>query len=198
MVPTPWPGHTSVKEVVLPFRRFPGTDARLGPEMRSTGEVMGAGPTFGIAFAKAAAGAGMPLPTEGTAFISVQDGDKPAALDIARGLVECGFSLVATAGTQAYLADNGIDSEMVFKVNEGRPNVADRIVNGEVHLIINTPLGRESRFDETAIRATALDHHVPCITNISGAAAAMEGIRALRSDATPVARIRDYQTTPGA
>jgi len=187
-----------VKAPVFPFDRFPGYDPLLGPEMRSTGEVMGAGPTFGIAFAKAAAGAGMPLPTSGTAFISVQDGDKPAALDIARGLTECGFDLLATAGTREYLAANGIASEVVFKVNEGRPNIADRIVNGEVHLIINTPLGRASRFDETAIRATALEHHTPCITNISGAAAAVEGIRALQQDAPPVARLRAYQAAPAS
>jgi len=187
-----------VKAPVFPFDRFQGYDPLLGPEMRSTGEVMGAGPTFGVAFAKAAAGAGMPLPTEGAAFISVQDADKPAALKIARGLVECGFSLVATAGTQAYLAQHGIESEAVFKVNEGRPNIADSIVNGTLHLVINTPLGRESRFDEAAIRATALDHRVPCITNISGAAAAVEGIRALQRDEAPVAPIRDYQAAPVA
>ena len=161
--------------------------------MRSTGEVMGAGPTFGIAFAKAAAGAGMPLPRAGAAFISVQDGDKVAAVDIARGLLDCGLRLIATGGTHDHLAEHGIESERVFKVNEGRPNIADRIVNGEVQLVINTPLGMESRFDESAIRATALDHRVPCITNISGAAAAVEGIRAMQSDDAPVAPIRDYQ-----
>jgi carbamoyl-phosphate synthase large subunit len=187
-----------VKAPVFPFDRFQGYDPLLGPEMRSTGEVMGAGPSFGVAFAKAAAGAGMPLPTAGTAFISVQDADKPAALKIARGLVECGFALIATSGTQAYLAEHGIESRMVFKVNEGRPNIADSIVNGTVHLVINTPLGRESRFDETAIRATALDHRIPCITNISGAAAAVEGIRALQRDEAPVAPIRDYQAAPVA
>ena len=182
-----------VKAPVFPFDRFQGYDPLLGPEMRSTGEVMGAGPTFGIAFAKASAGAGMPLPEEGTVFLSVQDGDKEHALDIARGLTECGFGLLATAGTHAFLAEHGVDSEAVFKVNEGRPNIADRIVNGDVHLIINTPLGAESRFDETAIRATALDHHIPCITNIAGALAAVEGIRATQRDETPVAKIRDYQ-----
>jgi carbamoyl-phosphate synthase large subunit len=185
-----------VKAPVFPFDRFQGYDPLLGPEMRSTGEVMGAGPTFGIAFAKAVAGAGMPLPTQGTVFLSVQDADKRAALEIARGLVDCGFRLLATAGTQQYLAAHDIPSEPVFKVNEGRPNVADRIVNGEVQLVINTPLGRASRFDERAIRATALDHRIPCITNISGAAAAMEGIRALQRDPAPVARIRDYQAAP--
>ena len=182
-----------VKAPVFPFDRFPGYDPLLGPEMRSTGEVMGAGPTFGIAFAKAAAGAGMPLPTGGTAFISVQDGDKEAAVPIAAGLAECGFRLLATSGTHAFLAQAGVESESVYKVNEGRPNIADRIVNGEVQIIINTPLGAESRFDETAIRATALDHRVPCITNIAGAAAAVEGIRAMSRDEAPVARISEYQ-----
>ena len=185
-----------VKAPVFPFDRFQGYDPLLGPEMRSTGEVMGAGPTFGVAFAKASAGAGMPLPAEGTAFISVQDGDKEAAVPIAAGLVECGFRLLATSGTQAFLAANDVEAESVFKVNEGRPSIADRIVNGEVQLIINTPLGAESRFDESAIRATALDHRVPCITNISGAAAAVEGMRAMRREEAPVARIRDYQAAP--
>ncbi len=185
-----------VKAPVFPFDRFPGYDPLLGPEMRSTGEVMGVGPTFGVAFAKAAAGAGMPLPSEGTAFISVQDGDKQAAVPIAAGLAECGFRLLATSGTHAFLAENGVESESVYKVNEGRPNIADRIVNGEVQIIINTPLGAESRFDETAIRATALDHRVPCITNISGAAAAVEGIRAMSRDEAPVARISAYQVAP--
>jgi carbamoyl-phosphate synthase large subunit len=185
-----------VKAPVFPFDRFPGYDPLLGPEMRSTGEVMGAGPTFGIAFAKAAAGAGAPLPTEGTAFISVHDADKKAAVAIARGLAECGFRLLATQGTAEFLAREGVAAEVVFKVNEGRPSIADHIVNGEVQLVINTPLGRESRFDESAIRATALDHRVPCITNISGAAAAVEGIRALRRDPVPVARLRHYQAAP--
>jgi carbamoyl-phosphate synthase large subunit len=182
-----------VKAPVFPFDRFPGYDPLLSPEMRSTGEVMGAASTFGVAFAKASAGAGMPLPSEGTAFISVQDGDKPATVSIATGLAECGFRLLATRGTQAFLAENGIESESVYKVNEGRPNIADYIVNGEVQIIINTPLGAESRFDETAIRATAIDHGVPCVTNIAGAVAAVEGIRAMRRDEAPVARIREYQ-----
>jgi len=185
-----------VKAPVFPFDRFPGYDPLLGPEMRSTGEVMGVGPTFGVAFAKAAAGAGMPLPTEGTVFISVQDDDKPDTVKIAEGLVECGFQLLATSGTHAFLTEHGVASEVVFKVNEGRPNIADRIVNGDVQLIINTPLGAESRFDETAIRATALDHRLPCITNIAGAAAAVEGIRAILRDDAPVARLRDYQVAP--
>ena len=185
-----------VKLPVFPFDRFPGYDPLLGPEMRSTGEVMGAGPTFGIAVAKAAAGAGMPLPTQGTAFISVQDGDKDAAAPIAASLVECGFRLIATKGTAAFLAGRGIEAEPVYKVNEGRPNIADRIVNGEVQIVINTPLGRESRFDETAIRGTALDHRILCITNISGAAAAVEGIRALQRGDAPVARLRQYQSAP--
>ena len=176
--------------------RFPGYDPLLSPEMRSTGEVMGAASTFGVAFAKASAGAGMPLPSEGTAFISVQDGDKPAAVPIAKTLRECGFRLLATKGTQAFLAKNGVEAETVYKVNEGRPSIADHIVNGEVQIIINTPLGAESRFDEKAIRATALDHGLPCITNIAGAVAAVEGIRAMSRDEAPVALIREYQVAP--
>lgn len=185
-----------VKAPVFPFDRFPGYDPLLSPEMRSTGEVMGAAATFGVAFAKASAGAGMPLPSEGTAFISVQDGDKPAAVPIAATLKECGFRLLATSGTQAFLAKNGVEAEEVYKVNEGRPSIADHIVNGEVQIIINTPLGAESRFDEKAIRATAIDHGLPCITNIAGAVAAVEGIRSMSHDEAPVALIREYQAAP--
>ncbi|MFQ5742935.1 MAG: carbamoyl-phosphate synthase large subunit [Acidobacteriota bacterium] len=183
-----------VKMPVFPFDRFPGYDPLLGPEMRSTGEVMGAAPSFGIAFAKAAAAAGLPFPTVGTAFISVQDRDKPAALAVAEKLLGCGFRLLATRGTEAFLAEYGFESTFVYKVNEGRPNIADRIVNGEVQLIINTPLGKKSRYDETAIRRTAIAHRVLCITNIAGAVAAVEGIRALLSGDFPVAPLRDYQT----
>lgn len=185
-----------VKAPVFPFDRFPGYDPLLSPEMRSTGEVMGVASTFGVAFAKACAGAGMPLPSEGTAFISVQDGDKPAAVPIAASLSESGFRLLATSGTQAFLAKNGVEAELVYKVNEGRPNIADYIVNGEVQIIINTPLGAESRFDEKPIRATALDHGVPCITNIAGAIAAVEGIQAMKRNEAPVALIREYQAAP--
>ncbi len=117
-------------------------------------------------------------------------------MPIAASLSESGFRLLATSGTQAFLAKNGVEAELVYKVNEGRPNIADYIVNGEVQIIINTPLGAESRFDEKAIRATALDHGVPCITNIAGAIAAVEGIRAMKRDEAPVALIREYQAAP--
>jgi carbamoyl-phosphate synthase large subunit len=140
---------------VFPFVRFPGEDPILGPEMRSTGEVMGLSDSFGTAFAKAQIAAGNPLPLEGRVFLSVNDFDKPALLPVAQGLAEMGFELVATAGNLRVPREHGIAVEKVFKAGEGRPNIIDRIVSGEIHLIVNTPLGRESYFDEPSIRKTA-------------------------------------------
>ena len=170
-----------VKEVVLPFSRFPGEDPILGPEMRSTGEVMGVGATFGTAFAKAEIGAGTHFPMEGTAFLSVNDNDQDAVLPIASGLSEMGFRLVATKGTGAHLRNAGIECRDMFKVSEGRPNVVDLMKNGEIHLILNTPLGRESYVDEKVMRQTATQYGVPLVTTLSGGYAMVEAIRALRS-----------------
>ena len=172
----PEPRLVSVKKPVLPFNRFPGEDSLLGPEMKSTGEVMGRDVDFGYAFAKAHAGAGEALPTAGTAFFSLADGDKRAALFLARKLADFGFHLLATRGTWRFLTMNGIECERVLKVNEGSPNVVDRIGAGDVHLVINTPLGRDSHFDEKAIRAAAVAHGVPCVTTIQGATAAVAAI----------------------
>ena len=169
-----------VKAPVFPFRRFPGVDPVLGPEMKSTGEVMGIAPDFGSAFAKAWIGAGNRLPLSGTAFVSVHDRDKPGALPVARRLDQLGFRLVATAGTAEYLAGQGLRVERVRKVHEGRPHVVDALINGGIQLVVNTPLGRESHDDDAAIRQTALKHDVPCITTLSGAMAAAEGIAALQ------------------
>ncbi len=180
-----------VKESVFPFTRFPGTDPVLGPEMKSTGEVMGVSASFGGAFAKAQMSAGSPLPVEGTAFLSVNDNDKKALVPIAAGLARLGMSLIATAGTAAALREAGIAVETVFKVNEGRPNIVDRIVNGEVQLIVNTPLGRESYFDEPAIRMTALQRAVPLITTLSGAAASVAGIESLQTEALDVRSLQE-------
>jgi carbamoyl-phosphate synthase large subunit len=167
-----------VKSPVFPFVKFPGVDPVLGPEMHSTGEVMGVGESFGEAYAKAMIGAGLELPREGTAFISVNDGDKGQAAVLARKLLRLGFKLVATFGTAARLSEVGLPVENVFKVNEGRPNVVDFIKRGEIDLIINTPLGRVSHFDEQAIRRAALQYNVPCVTTMTGAHAMVEAITA--------------------
>ncbi len=164
------------KVPVFPFRKFPGVDVLLGPEMRSTGEVMGVGRTPGEAFYAGLIGAGVDLPRSGTVFISVNDNDKPTVLPIAKRLADLGFRLLATAGTARYLEGHGLTVERVFKVNEGRPHVADRIRNGEVGMVVNTPLGRESYYDEKAIRLAASDHGVPCFTTLSAAEAAVEAI----------------------
>ncbi|HET9467868.1 MAG TPA: carbamoyl-phosphate synthase large subunit [Vicinamibacterales bacterium] len=181
-----------VKTPVFPFVRFPGVDTILGPEMKSTGEVMGGSTTFGAAFAKAMQAAGQRLPEKGTAFISVNNDDKPNVLPIARNLADLGFPIVATRGTAAYLRAHGIPVEVVFKVNEGRPNIVDHILNNQVQLIVNTPLGRESFFDDRAMRRVAMLHNVPCITTLTGASAAVEAIRAVRTHALEVRAIQDY------
>jgi carbamoyl-phosphate synthase large subunit len=181
-----------VKTPVFPFVRFPGVDTILGPEMKSTGEVMGGAYTFGTAFAKALLGAGMKLPGEGTAFISVNNHDKPAVVQIARDLRDVGFRLVATRGTANYLRAHGLDVEIVFKVNEGRPHVGDEILNNRIQLVINTPLGRESFFDDRTVRRIAMMHSVPCITTLTGAAASVNAIKALHTDGLTVRALQEY------
>ena len=167
-----------IKSPVFPFAKFSGVDPILGPEMHSTGEVMGIGDTFGEAYARAMQGAGLSLPQSGTAFISVNDADKGQAVILARKLVRLGFSIIATLGTAARLREVGLNVENVFKVNEGRPNVVDHIKRAEIALIINTPLGRVSHFDEQAIRRAALQYNVPCVTTMTGAQAIVEAIAA--------------------
>ncbi len=175
----PSPGHVSVKEAVLPFDRFPGVDTLLGPEMRSTGEVMGVDATFGLAFAKSQAAAGTGLPASGTVFLSLADRDKPAGLAVARGLADLGFSIAATLGTAGYLRDRGVTVEtLVAKVGEEgmAADAVSLIASGEVQMVVNTPRGRGSRDDGIHIRAAALAHHVPCITTLSAAKAAAAGM----------------------
>ena len=167
-----------IKSPVFPFAKFPGVDPILGPEMHSTGEVMGIGDTFGEAYARAMQGAGLSLPQRGTAFISVNESDKGQAVILARKLTRLGFNIIATLGTAARLREVGLNVENVFKVNEGRPNVVDHIKRAEVALIINTPLGRVSHFDEQAIRRAALQYNVPCVTTMTGAQAIVEAIAA--------------------
>jgi carbamoyl-phosphate synthase large subunit len=165
-----------VKSPVFPFKKFAGVDPILGPEMHSTGEVMGVGATFGEAYGKAMEGAGLQLPLNGKAFISVNDSNKGQAVILARRLSNLGFSLVATYGTSNRLREVGLECETVFKVNEGRPNIADLIRQGEIALIINTPLGKTSFYDEQAIRKAALQFNTPCVTTITGAEALVEAI----------------------
>jgi carbamoyl-phosphate synthase large subunit len=181
-----------VKSPVFPFVRFPGVDTILGPEMKSTGEVMGGSSSFGVAFAKAQLSVGQRLPERGTAFVSVNNKDKANLIPIARDLAELGFRLIATRGTAAYLRSYGLDVDVVFKVNEGRPNIADEIVNRKVDLVVNTPLGRESFFDDRTVRRAAMLHEVPCITTLTGAAATVSAIRALRHEGVSVRALQDY------
>lgn len=165
-----------VKSPVFPFKKFEGVDPILGPEMHSTGEVMGVGETFGEAYGKAMEGAFLKLPMSGKAFISVNDSDKGQAVVLARRLTKLGFDLIATYGTAKRLQEVGLNCEVVFKVNEGRPNIADYIKQGEISLIINTPLGRTSHYDEKAIRKSALQFNVPTVTTMTGAEALIEAI----------------------
>jgi carbamoyl-phosphate synthase large subunit len=170
-----------VKSPVFPFKKFAGVDPILGPEMHSTGEVMGIGETFGEAYGKAMEGAFLTLPLEGKAFISVNDSDKGQAVVLARRLDKLGFQLIATYGTAKRLQEVGLTCEVVFKVNEGRPNIADYIKQREISLIINTPLGRTSHYDEQAIRKSALQFDVPTVTTITGAEALIEAIATKKS-----------------
>jgi len=167
-----------VKAPVFPFGRFPKEDTVLGPEMKSTGEVMGSSESFGEAFAKAYLGAGMALPLKGTAFISVNDNDKRSIVRIAAELHQLGFQIVATSGTRDVLEANGIPAELVLKIHEGRPHIGDRMINDEIALVINTPFGRSAFYDDTYIRRISLQKNIPCVTTISAAAACVEGIRA--------------------
>jgi carbamoyl-phosphate synthase large subunit len=181
-----------VKSPVFPFARFSGVDTILGPEMKSTGEVMGMDDMFGKAYVKAQISAGSVLPKSGVAFISVNQHDKHLITKIAADLAEMGFQIVATRGTAQLLRSAGVEASPVYKVNEGRPHIVDHIKSGKVDLIINTPLGRQSFFDEKAIRRAAVNHHVPCITTIAGAAAAVNGIRALQQERLGVHTLQEY------
>jgi carbamoyl-phosphate synthase large subunit len=169
-----------VKSPVFPWNKFPGVDTVLGPEMKSTGEVMGVADNFGEAFAKAQTAAGQKLPTQGMVFISVTDHDKPGVAEVSRKFVDMGFKLVATAGTADVLESAGMTVERVYKVKEGRPNVVDLIKGERIHLIVNTPHGVDPWFDEKAIRRAAVQARIPTITTLSAARAAAEGIAALQ------------------
>jgi carbamoyl-phosphate synthase large subunit len=185
--------HVSVKEAVFPFAKFPKTRVFLGPEMRSTGEVMGISDNFGASVAKSQIAASNALPDEGTVFFSVNNNDKnEITLNIARELIELGFSLIATEGTVKFFASNGIACERVYKVNESRPNSVDLIKNGKIQLVINTPLGESSRYDEYAIGWAALEHKVSFITTLSAAATAVKAIKTARDNGLTVKSIQEY------
>ena len=190
-----------VKTPVFPFVRFPGVDTILGPEMKSTGEVMGGAATFGIAFAKAQLAAGLRLPQRRHGVHQRQQPRQAGRVPIARDLRDLGFKLVATRGTANYLRAHGLDAEIVFKVNEGRPHVGDEILNNRIQLVINTPLGRESFFDDRTVRRIAMMHGVPCITTLTGAAATVNAIRAMHTEGLTVRALQEYHaeiaTRPG-
>ena len=193
---TPKFDHIAVKEAVFPFNRFPGVDPVLGPEMRSTGEVMGIDRDFAIAFAKSQLGAGSELPPTGPVFVSVRDIDKERVLTSVRKLVQMGFEVIATGGTQRYLMDNGVECERVFKVHEGRPNIVDAIKNGDVGMVINTTEGAKAHSDSASIRRTALLHHVPYYTTIAGVDAVTKAIQALKDERLDVVPLQDYIISP--
>jgi carbamoyl-phosphate synthase large subunit len=186
------PRHTSVKESVFPFRKFAGTDIILGPEMKSTGEVMGIDLDFGRAYAKAQMGAGHNLPTKGTIFLSVKDHDKRDLIQIAKRLEMMGFNLVATGGTARTLERNGVKVKAIFKIKEGRPNAIDLVINREIDLIINTPSGKGAKTDEGQIRAFAVGHGIHVITSIAAAQAAVSGIEALLKRQVEVRALQDF------
>ena len=187
------PNHIAVKEAVLPFNKFPSTDTLLGPEMRSTGEVMGIDTDFGKAFAKAEIGAGVDLALTGTVFVSMNERDKKAIVPVIQDFIDLGFKIVATTGTQKSLQANGVqDVDLILKLHEGRPNIEDSIKNNQIQLIINTPTGEESQTDAQLIRRMALDYKLPIITTIAGAKATVAAIRSLQSEPLEVKALQEY------
>jgi carbamoyl-phosphate synthase large subunit len=186
------PAHISVKEAVFPFNKFPGVDTLLGPEMKSTGEVMGIDSSFGLAFAKAQIGGGMRLPLSGRVFISVRDEDKPGVTTAAEKLHRAGFIIVATSGTARYFAARGIPAELVNKVQEGSPHIAEQIKEGKIAMVINTPTDAHSQADSFLLRRCALDYQIPYFTTIAGAEAAAEGIEYLKEREFDVKALQDY------
>jgi carbamoyl-phosphate synthase large subunit len=186
----PAPTHVSVKKAVLPFERFPGEDTLLGPEMKSTGEVMGIGEDFGQAYAKAQLGSGEGLPTGGTVFLSIRDADKRSIVFLSKKLVEMGLEIVATRGTARFLKMNGIIVQEVRKVIDAPPNVMDLLVSGKIQMVINTPEGGPSQHDDQAIRMAAVARGIPVVTTIPGAMAAVSGIEALRLSGLSVAPLQ--------
>jgi carbamoyl-phosphate synthase large subunit len=188
-------GHFGVKEAVFPFDMLPEVDPLLGPEMRSTGEVLGMANSFGLAFYKAQEAAKQHLPLEGTVLITVSERDRPAVLGVARQFNDLGFKIMATVGTHAFLAEQGIKSEHILKMHEGRPNIVDAIKNKEIQLIVNTPSGKLSKYDDSYIRKAAIKHKVPYITTLAAALAAARGITAKRKRQSTARSLQDYHQT---
>jgi carbamoyl-phosphate synthase large subunit len=187
--------HVAVKEAVFPFNRFPGVDVMLGPEMKSTGEVMGIDADFGRAFAKAQLGAGVNLPLEGTVFISVRDSDKAALEPLARQLVDMNFRILATRGTAREFQAAGIDVTIVKKVLEGQPHIVDAMIDGSVDLVLNTTEGKKAIEDSFGLRRTALMRSIPYFTTVAGARAAVTAIKALKQGPLEVAPLQSYFNT---
>jgi carbamoyl-phosphate synthase large subunit len=186
------PGHIAVKEAVFPFARFPGVDILLGPEMRSTGEVMGLDRDFALAFAKSQLGAGVDLPRSGTLFVSVRDEDKKGILPAVKRLAGLGFKVLATSGTQRFLAENGVVAEKINKVLEGRPHIEDAIRNRQVQIVFNTTDGQKAVSDSKSLRRATLMQKVPYYTTLSGAAAVAEAIAALKAGSLEVRPLQEY------
>ncbi len=190
----PIPPLQTIKEAVLPFKRFPGSDSVLGPEMRSTGEVMGFASTFGMAYAKAELAAGEELPTKGLVFISTNDRDKKQVIPVAKELIALGFTLIATSGTAEVIKKSKLEVQNVLKVHEGRPNIEDFIRSGKIQLVINTPIGRQAKHDDKYIRRASLDYSVPILTTMAGARAAIEAINSLQNQTFTLSPLQDIHS----
>jgi carbamoyl-phosphate synthase large subunit len=184
--------HISIKEAVFPFDRFPGVDTILGPEMKSTGEVMGIDKDFGRAFGKSQASSGNRLPLSGKIFISLKDKDKPSSVSIVKKLLDLGLSVIATRGTAQYLKEHGLEVEVVNKVTEGRPHIVDLIKNKDIHFVINTVSGTQAQKDSFSIRQSALQYKIPFTTTISGAFAAVKAIETLKKKKVNIKPIQEY------
>jgi carbamoyl-phosphate synthase large subunit len=189
--------HYGVKEAVFPFNMFPEVDPVLGPEMRSTGEVLGLAGSYGMAFYKSQEATGSLLPLAGTLLLTVAEHDRPAAVEAARRFTDLGFSIIATQGTTDYLAKHGVAAQPVLKLHEGRPNVADAIMNGKVQLVVNTPSGKASIHDDSYIRKAAIKHKIPYITTIAAAMAAAEGIAARKQGKESIKSLQEYHAAIG-
>ena len=184
--------HFGVKEAVFPFNMFPEVDPLLGPEMRSTGEVLGMADSFGLSFYKSQEATLLPLPLNGTVLITVSQQDKSSALAVAKQFKELGFDIKATEGTHLFLSKHGVESEHILKMHEGRPNIPDAITNGEIQLVVNTPSGKQSKYDDSYIRKSAIKYKIPYITTIAAAAAAAKGIAAYQKKQGQVKSLQSY------
>jgi carbamoyl-phosphate synthase large subunit len=184
--------HFGVKEAVFPFNMFPEVDPILGPEMRSTGEVLGLADSFGLAFYKSQEATQLPLPLKGTVLITISDQDKPAAVKVAKEFENLGFTILATEGTHKLLTENAVKSQHILKMHEGRPNILDSIKNREIQLVINTPSGRQSKYDDSYIRKAAIKYKIPYITTTAAASATAKGIAAFKKKPGQIKSLQEY------